>query len=278
MNAKIVTFGSAVALAALVAALYWLPTGDAGPAAGSTRPSSSTGSILVYCAAGVRKPVEAAARAYEREHGVRVQLQYGGSQTLLTNAKLANTGDLYVPADDAYVELARNEGLIAETAALATMRPVLAVRRGNPKSIRSLADLARDDVRIGLADPKAAAIGKVVADALAAAGKWSPIERRVTVTKPTVNDVATDVHLGTIDAAFVWDATVRQMPGQLEAVADVPELRGRVSTVSGCVLKTAADPAAAGRFLRYLSSSDRGAPQFEAAGFTPAAGDRWSRP
>jgi molybdate transport system substrate-binding protein len=164
--------------------------------------------------------------------------------------------------------------VLAETAPLATMRPTLAVKKGNPRNIRTLADLSRPDVRIGLADPRAAAIGKVVKEVLTASNQWDAIEQRITVTKPTVNDVATDVQVGTIDAAFVWDATVKQMSADLDAVS-VPELDGRVTTISVGLLRTAADPTAALRFLRYLSSRDKGGPHFEHGGFVPAAGDRW---
>ncbi|HYE20281.1 MAG TPA: molybdate ABC transporter substrate-binding protein [Tepidisphaeraceae bacterium] len=288
MKPSVLLIGSVLALAALVAALAWLPTGGTGTpdrTAGTTRSSGAgaggTGPkggkpLLLYCAAGIRKPVEAAARAYEREYGVRVQLQFGGSQTLLANAKLTGTADLYVPADESYMDLARGEGLLAESAPVATMRPVLAVKRGNPRGIRSLDDLARETVRLGLADPKAAAIGKVVRETLGATGRWPAIEARVTVTKPTVNDVATDVQLGTIDAAFVWDVTVRQMGVDLETVA-VPELADRVTTVGVGVLRSTSDPTAALHFLRYLSSADKGRPHFADAGFAAAPeADRWA--
>ena len=56
-------------------------------------------SLLVYCAAGIKAPVEAIALAYEKEFGVKVQLQYGGSGTLLSNLRVAKTGDLFVAAD-----------------------------------------------------------------------------------------------------------------------------------------------------------------------------------
>ena len=55
------------------------------------------------------------------------------------------------------------------------------------------------------------------------------------VNKPTVSDVATDVKIGTIDAAFVWDATVKQYGGDLEAVP-LPELADRKSIIAAAVL------------------------------------------
>src|SRR5262245_60960731 len=46
-------------------------------------PQPASRPLVVFCAAGLRKPVEQAARDYEEEHGVEVRLQYGGSETLL---------------------------------------------------------------------------------------------------------------------------------------------------------------------------------------------------
>ena len=60
-------------------------------------------SIFVYCAAGIRRPVAAAAKEYEKEFGVTVQLQYGGSATLLGQIEILKKGDLYVPADSKFI-------------------------------------------------------------------------------------------------------------------------------------------------------------------------------
>src|SRR5687767_2857277 len=97
---KLAFLPSVLVLAGLVAVLAWPARGPGDGARGS----GGGATLVVYCAAGLRVPVEAAAAEYERAYGVRVQLQYGGSQTLLANLKLSKTGDLYLPAEDAYVE------------------------------------------------------------------------------------------------------------------------------------------------------------------------------
>jgi molybdenum ABC transporter molybdate-binding protein len=276
MNAKAAFAISLVVCAVLVGFLLWNPadrSATPGGGAGSTTRGGAK-SLLVYCAAGVRKPVEAAAAEYEKAYGVKIQIQPGASQTLLANMQLSGVGDLYLPADDSYITLARAKGLVEETVALATMKPVLAVKRGNPKHLASLDDLLRPDVKVGLADPDAAAVGKVTRDALRASAKWEPLAKKAVVTTPTVNDVANAIDVGTIDAGFVWDANVAQMKGKLETVpaADFSQLEAHVSL---CVLKTSKDPTAALRFLRYLSSRDKGLPHFAREGYTPVDGDAW---
>ena len=48
---------------------------------------------------------------------------------------------LYLAADESYIRLARQQGLLAEAIPLARMRPVVAVAKGNPKNVRTLDDL-----------------------------------------------------------------------------------------------------------------------------------------
>jgi len=227
------------------------------------------GAIMVYCAAGIRPPVEAGARSL----GHPVELTYGGSQTLLATAEVSRKGDLYIPADESYLQLARAKGLVVETVPLARMRPVLAVRKGNPKGIHSVLDLSRADVQVSFPSADATASGKLVKAALERAGRWTDLDGRKPVSKPTVNDVANDLKLGVVDAGFVWDATVRQYP-ELEAVA-APELEGVTASISAGVLKWSARPAAALRFARWLASPDRGGPEFAKGGYETSGGDAW---
>jgi molybdate transport system substrate-binding protein len=257
--------GSVLLLAVLFGLLYWRP----GQPAGTGEP------FVVYCAASQKVPVEAAARRYEAEYHVPVQLEYGGSETLLTRIAVARRGDLYIPADDSYLDAARARDLIAETMPLTTMTPVVGVHTGNPKHVRSLDDLLRPDVRLAQANPDAAAIGKLTRATLRKTGRWDGLNMHTAVFKPTVNDVANDVKVGTVDAGIVWDATVRQYGDALEAVP-VPELAGVTAHISLAVLRCSAQPTATLRFARYLSARDRGLQEFARQGFTPVDGDAWA--
>lgn len=266
-NAKAWGLGSlGIAAAAASLLLAGRPNPPGGPA-----PSEP---LLLYCAAGLKTPVETAARAFEQETGVPVQLQYGGSGTLLGNLRVAARGDLFLAADESYLAIARSNGLVAETLPLARMHPVIAVARGNPRGIRGLADFSQ--AQVALANPDAAAIGRVTRQALQASGQWARLEPRVKVFKPTVNDVANDIKLGTVEAGIVWDATVRQYP-ELEAI-EVPGWDGPDHTVavSVGVLRSAPRPAAALRLARFLGAPDRGLREMSRAGFTVVEGDAWA--
>ena len=236
------------------------------------RPAAESGGALtVFCAAGLKQPIEAAAAEFQSECGTAVHLQFGGSGTLLSQVRLAKQGDLFIAADDGTLAIAREAKVIREVLPLAHQHPVIAVRSGNPKHLLCLADLLRADVRVALANPEAASIGRATRAALGA--QWEALASRATVMKPTVTDIASDLSLGTVDAAIVWDSTVGQFAG-LECV-EVPELTPRVENASAAVLASSTQAAAALRFARYLAAPEKGGSAFSHHGFVPAGGDRW---
>ncbi|MDB6031550.1 MAG: putative binding protein precursor [Verrucomicrobiales bacterium] len=223
--------------------------------------------LLVYCAASLKTPLEAISREYEKEKGVQVQLQFGGSQTLLANIEISKRGDLFLPADESYLGTGRNKGLIAETIPLARMTGVLAVRKGNPKNIHALTDLLRSDVSLAQANPDAAAIGKLVRESLQKTGQWEPLKAHTKVFKPNVNDVANDLKLGSVDAGFIWDAQLAQYP-ELEAVP-IPELANITGHIAAAVLRCSSQGEAALQFAGYLSDREHGLKQLKLNGFKP---------
>ncbi|MGF1448604.1 MAG: substrate-binding domain-containing protein [Opitutales bacterium] len=243
---------------------------------GGSQDSESPRTLTLYCAASAKPPVEELLERYETEYGVRVQVQYGGSGTLLSNLKIAKTGDLYLAADSSYTDIARREGLVAEVLPLAKLTPVIAVPAGNPQRIQGLDDLLRPGVRLALGNPEAASIGKQTRERLRASGHWSSIKQQAEqngVFMPTVPELANAVVLRAVDAAIVWDATARQHAA-IEIIHD-PVLAAKTQTVAIGVLQSTQAATAALHLARFLNS-EIGNEFFAAHRFEPIQGDRWS--
>jgi molybdenum ABC transporter molybdate-binding protein len=267
-SALIVLLGSSVLITALVGALYLL---------GRQRGTVEGKTLRMYCAAGLRAPVEQAVRQYSHEYGVTVQVQYGGSNTLLSQIEASRTGDLYLAADDYYLLTARQKGLAVELFGIALMRPVIAVPKGNPKKVKGIRDLIERRLRVALANPDQAAVGREVRESLKRRGLWQPLAelaRRSGVFKPTVNELANDVLIGAVDAGIVWDALLPQYP-ELEAI-ECPEFKNATASVGLAVLSSAKDPRAAIHFARYLTARDRGLGFFAKLGYKVVEGDAWA--
>lgn len=277
----------AVASLVLVAMLMWMlmrPQGDQHSPAGNgnenaqpTNRNDHSGPVelFVYCAAGMTLPVEAATKNFEREVDISVQLQFGGSGTLLNNLQVAKHGDLYLAADMTYIEIAREKGLLDEAIPLAKFRPVIAVRKGNPKNIKSVADLLRDDVIFAIANPSAASIGKVTKKVLEKTGQWEAVRQATKVATGTVNDIAAAIVLKSVDAGIVWDAIVRQDADHLDMIT-TPEFDAAEMEITAGVLKTCQHPAAALKYLRYLQAPDKGQREFGRFGYKQIGGDAWA--
>ncbi|MCH8829530.1 MAG: molybdate ABC transporter substrate-binding protein, partial [Planctomycetes bacterium] len=261
--------GSLVVIGLLGWLLIGLPEEENGP-----------DEIILYCAAGIQKPVAEAAKLYaEEEFGVPVRIEYGGSGTLLTSLQVgerSKRGDLYLAADESYIEIARKKGLLAEAIPLAMQRPVIAVKKGNPKKIKSVADLLRSDVKFALAIPGQASIGKLTKQVLTKTGEWKRIEEKATVFKPTVNDIISDIDIGAVDAAIVWEANVVQLSHKFDMVHTKP-FDAAKQTITIGVLKWSQNSAAALRFARYLQAPEKGQKQFKKHGYEaiPNA-DHWA--
>ncbi len=243
--------------------------------------------LFMHTAAGLRGPVEKIAAQYEQEYGIAVDLQFGGSNTLLNQLQINkfDTADLLLAADDFYTTQAVSLGLAAEVLPIATQRPVIAVRNDSTLTIATLDDLLNDSVRVSIPDPDQTACGKAVKEALEAitidgTTLWSKLRDHVTahgVFKPTVNDVATDVTLGAVDAGIVWDSTVAILGNRDELKPIIiPAFDTKLETVSLAILKSSKQPTEALRFGRYLAAKDRGLLVFEEFGMQAVEGESWT--
>ena len=245
----------------------------------SPAPQAPPRTLLVFCAANLKKPIEAAAAQFHTEQGVEVQLQFGGSGTLVSQFRAAQRGDLFLASDQGSMDDAKRFDLIREVIPVAKQHPVIAVQTGNPKQIHSLEDLLKPGVRVALANPEAASIGRVTKATLStipqgAGTMWDALSAQATVMKPTVTEIASDLSLGAVDAAITFDSTVRQFP-KLEAI-EVSPLKERDEIASAGVLASCSQPTEALRFARYLAAPEKGGASFKANGFTPAGGDAWA--
>lgn len=271
LRAWLVPFGSLLVLAGVVFLLWRRPARVDLPAEEG---------LVLYCAAGIVKPVEEVAAAYAQEYGVRVRIEPGASGTLLSKLRLApERADLYLAAEASFLRDARAWKLVAEILPVARQHAVIALADGNPKKIRSVDDLLRDEVSVAIPNPELAAVGRSVQRALAG-GVWEKLAARLQVPGAkvslvgTVTEAAQAVKLGAADAALVWDAAAKQFG--LEYVEPPVFLEKATEQIQIGVSTGTARPTAALHFARYLTSADRGQPAFARHFFQPLEdADAW---
>ncbi|WP_448208348.1 molybdate ABC transporter substrate-binding protein [Azospirillum sp. sgz302134] len=232
-----------------------------------SRPAAAQ-ELHAYVGAGLRPPVEALIEAFKAETGIVVHAEYGGSGQLLARINETRGGDLFIPGTTFYTDKLKEQGAVADLTVLVVHGPVLAVAPGKAEAIHSFADLAKPDVRVGLGDPQAMALGRTAEEILDKSGQGEAIRRNVTVRAATVKQLALYLLDGNVDAAIIGNADVAQNPGKLTVLPIPPEwYQAEYAPVA--VLTTSAAPDAAKRFAGFLAS-DKGLATFQRFGFPPA--------
>ena len=210
--------------------------------------------LLVFAGAASKPVLDEAAVAVRQQLGVVLVFSYGGSGTVLSQMELAKKGDLYIPGSHDWMERAVQRKLVdpASRVDFAYLRPALLVRAKNPKNIRSLADLGREDVKAAVADPRTVCVGEYGLGVLQRAGLAAIVFPRLG-RAASCEAVANLLAIGSVDAVLGWDVFVHFFPGQVEEVPLPGKLLASQATIPGAVAVFSQHPQQARAVLRFLA-------------------------
>ncbi|KAF5418597.1 MAG: hypothetical protein C5S49_01495 [Candidatus Methanogaster sp.] len=224
-------------------------------------------SLLVYCGAGMKNPMDELGRQFEQECSVKVICNYAGSGHLLNQIELAQKGDVYQPGAMYYSTIARDKGFIDYEKPVAYHVPVIVVPKGNPANITSPDDLAKSGVKVALGDPGACAIGRLADKILEKNGIKDVVLDNTVVYGTTANALIFYVSGGDVDAAITWEETALIAPDET-AVIEIPVEENIIQTIPVGTLVFSEDPENAKEFVDFVTS-DYGRSVYKKYGFTP---------
>ncbi len=212
-------------------------------------------SITVFAAASLTDAFQAMATDFEASHpGLRVKLNFAGSQSLRTQLENGARADVFASANPKHMEALHRAGLVGVSHVFASNALVIAVPEDNPARIEKFEDLAQAE-RIVLAGeevPAGAYAARVLAKARDSHGHAfvSAVYGNVVSRENDVRATLQKVVLGEADAALVYatDAAaaglpVIEIPSELNVRATYP-----IGTVTGSELGA--------RFTAWVSSAE----------------------
>jgi molybdate transport system substrate-binding protein len=192
--------------------------------------------------------------------GTRVTFNFAGSQALATQIRQGAPADVFASADATTMDKVAD--LVGTPRSFASNLLEMVVAKGNPKGVRSLADLARKDLKVVLAAPEVPA-GRYARQALDA--------RHVTVRpvslEENVKAVVAKVALGEADAGIVYVTDLAAAGPEVEGVG-IPREQNVPATYPIAVVKASRRQQRAEAFVA-LVRSDRGQRVLERYGFLP---------
>ena len=219
---------------------------------------TETKTITAFVGSASKPPMEEAARAFQEKTGVQVYLNFGGSGSLLSQIELSKSGDLYIPGSPDYMIKAEKKNIIdtASIKKIAYLVPVIAVPRGNPENIKSLADLARPGIEIGIGNPEAVCLGLYAIEILDYNGVLEDVGRNIVVHAKSCEDTATLLTLKSVDAVIGWDVFQYWDVENIEVVYLPPEQLPRIAYIPAAVTRFTKDVKSAREFLEFLTSPE----------------------
>lgn len=197
---------------AILPALSWLAV----LIAGCGRQESS--GLRILCGSSMAAPMQALARQFTQETGVPVELDLGGSETLLPKILAGAPADVYV-CHDPFEEKIKAAHHWKSSLVVGHLQPVVAVRPGNPKHIRSLDDLKRPGIQLGMGDPRYSTCGEIFVQALQKRGAQEAVVKQIVLQARSPSDVANGLIAGPLDAAVLWNFSLMLYTGKLEQAA-----------------------------------------------------------
>jgi molybdate transport system substrate-binding protein len=223
-----------------------------------TASSSSTktadplkGTVTVLAAASLTEVYSDLAAQFEKLHpNVTITENFGGSSALAAQIVQGAPADLFATANEATMKSVTDAGLADETPIVyATNVLTLVVPPSNPANVKTVADLAKPEVKVALCD-KAVPCGSAALTLLAA--------EHLSVTPVTletdVKAVLTKVELDEVDAGLVY-VTDAYSAGDKVTQLPIPDAANAVNRYPIAVLKNSTNKDAARAFELFILST-----------------------
>ncbi|MGQ9499894.1 MAG: molybdate ABC transporter substrate-binding protein [Dissulfurimicrobium sp.] len=217
--------------------------------------------LMVFAGSASKPPTEEVAKAFEKKTGVKVDISFGGSGTVLSQMMLAKEGDIYFPGSSDYMELAKRKGAVfPETEKVAVyLVPAINVQKGNPKGIHSLKDLTRHGLKVAIANPESVCVGAYAVEIIEKS--FTPQEKEA-FKKNLINytescdKTATAISLKMADAVIGWRVFQYWDPERIETIPLKKEDIVRVGYIPIAISKFTKNRELAQRFIDFILSDE----------------------
>ena len=209
--------------------------------------------LRVYCGGTMRRPMEELIPQFEAEHHVRIETFYNGCGVLVGQMKGGAEGDVYYACDSSFMNEAKGIGAIDESypvAAITHFRPVIMVKKGNPKNIRTIDDLGSPGLKIGLGVATHGAVGRTGWQIIRRSPKFEQIKKNICEESPTADYLATQM-ISQLDAVIIWDVVARNYAND----SDMVPIGESLTDQPIALMKKSANPELARQFIEFMRSA-----------------------
>lgn len=223
----------------------------AGAASATSSAPAVTGSITVLAAASLTGTFTQIGKDFEAAHpGTKVTFSFGASSTLANQINQGAPADVFASASPTNMQQVSDAGNVSGTPdTFVKNQLVIAVPKGNPKNITSLADLTKPGVKV-VECAAQVPCGAAATKALAAANvKLTPAS-----LEADVKSTLAKLTLGEADAALVYRTDALSVADKVQGV-EFPESAQAINSYPIAVLKNSTNADTAKAFVDFVESA-----------------------
>ena len=216
--------------------------------------------LTIFVGAASKPATEAAIKLFEKQTGIMVDVNFGGSGFVLSQMVLARMGDIYFPGSSDYMAKAEKEGYVypATEKIVVYLVPAINVHNGNPKDIKTLMDLTKPGIRVAIANPQGVCVGVYAVEIIE--NNLTPVEkehfrRNLVNYTGSCSKTASAISLNTVDAVIGWRVFEYWDPKRIETIPLKPSEICRIGYIPIAISTFTKQRKLAQQFIDFMLSS-----------------------
>ncbi|MDI6794308.1 MAG: molybdate ABC transporter substrate-binding protein [bacterium] len=213
-------------------------------------------SLHLFAGAAGKPAIDEAAKLFEQEYGIKVEVTYGGSGAVLSQILLSQRGDVYIPGSDDYMDKAESKGAVISRTRriICYLKPSIVVRKGNPKGIKGLEDLTQPGLKVAIGTPEAVCLGDIALEIFRQAGIEERIRPNIVTQAHNCLHLLTLLKLKQVDAIIGWDFYEHLAPQEAEVVELSQEIV-QSRNIPAAVISFSKQKKSADKFVRFITAA-----------------------
>lgn len=213
--------------------------------------------ILVSAAASLKDSLTELEKMYtQKEPGVKLTFNFGGSGTLQKQIEQGAPADLFISAGTSQVDALNQKNLLIKDSVINLVGNdlVLVVGKDNT-DVKSLQDLTKSSVEeISIGTPESVPAGKYAQESLTKLNLWDKLQPKLVLAKD-VTQVLSYVETGNVEAGFVYKSDA-QGSTQAKIALTVPADSHKAIVYPAGIVAATKNQQVAADFLKYLQSAE----------------------
>jgi len=225
-------------------------------------------SITVFCGSANKPAMEEIGRLFEKEHNIQVNMLFGGSGTLLSQIELSKKGEIYIPGSPDYIVIGYRKKLLIRDSdrVVAYLVPAIITPAGNPAGIRTLEDLARPGVRVGIGNPETVCLGLYSIELLVNNNLLDKVMKNVVTFGESCSKTANLAAMKKVDTILGWRVFHYWNSERMDFIPVEPAKIMRLSDIPIAIPFCTKDMELSRKFISFTLSS-RGRAIYEKYGY-----------